>query len=300
MVGSAIVRRLRTIEGVTTLTATRSELDLRDAAATEKWVIDQRPDLVFMAAAKVGGIVANNDRPVDFLEQNLQIELSTISAAFKGKVEKFLLLGSSCVYPKFAPQPILESSLLTSSLEPTNQWYAVAKIAGVMLCDAYRKQHGANFISAMPSNLYGPNDNYDLQSGHVMAAALRKIAQAKKAGSPSVTIWGSGEPLREFLHVDDLADALVFLMQNFSDFGPINVGTGQEISIGDLYKLIAEIVGYSGKFELDRSKPDGTPRKVVDTSRLAEMGWQPRIALAAGISAVARDIITFPPHVRSQ
>ena len=299
MVGSAIVRRLRTIEGVTTLTATRSELDLRDAAATEKWVIDQRPALVFMAAAKVGGIVANNDRPVDFLEQNLQIELSTISAAFKGKVEKFLLLGSSCVYPKFAPQPIAESSLLTSSLEPTNQWYAVAKIAGVMLCDAYRKQHGANFISVMPSNLYGPNDNYDLQSGHVMAAALRKIAEAKKAGSPSVTIWGSGEPLREFLHVDDLADALVFLMQNFSEAGPINVGTGQEISIGDLYKLIAEIVGYSGKFELDRSKPDGTPRKVVDTSRLAKMGWQPRISLAAGISAVARDL-AFPPHERSQ
>ena len=289
MVGSALVRRLTTIQGVTVLTATRSELDLRDAKATEAWVADRRPDLVFMAAAIVGGIVANSDRPVDFLEQNLQIELSTISAAFKSKVEKFLLLGSSCIYPKFAPQPIQEGSLLTSALEPTNQWYAISKIAGVMLCDAYRKQFGVNFISAMPTNLYGPNDNYDLQAGHVMAAAIRKVVEAQRSGQTSVTIWGTGTPLREFLHVDDLADALIFLMERYAETGPINVGSGQEVSIGDLYRLVAEAVGYSGEFVLDSSKPDGTPRKIVDSSRLASMGWQAGTTLKQGVRDTVRE-----------
>ncbi|GLS33114.1 GDP-L-fucose synthase [Mesorhizobium albiziae] len=283
MVGSALVRRLSGLPEVKILTADSRDLDLTDRAATTAWVRTQRPDLVFMAAAKVGGILANNERPVDFLQDNLAIELSTIAAAFEACVEKFMLLGSSCIYPKFAAQPIQESSLMTAPLEPTNQWYAIAKIAGVMLCDAYRQQFGRSFISTMPTNLYGPNDNFDPLAGHVMAATIRKIVDARSAGRNRVTIWGSGSPLREFMHVDDLADALVFLMERYDEAGPINVGSGQEISVLGLHQLVAELSGWQGEFDFDRSKPDGTPRKLMDSSRLTALGWRPRIELRDGL-----------------
>jgi GDP-L-fucose synthase len=285
MVGSALVRRLSALD-VTLLSAPRATVDLRDRAATKAWAINSRPDLVFVAAAKVGGILANDTQPVQFLQDNLDIELSTIAAAYEAGVEKLLFLGSSCMYPKHAAQPLREDSLLASKLEPTNQWYAVAKIAGAMLCDAYRKQYGANYISVLPTNLYGPNDNFDSASSHVMAAAIRKIAEAVEAGSRSVTIWGSGTPLREFMHVDDLADALVFLMQVYSEAGPINVGSGQEISILQLHELIADIAGYKGTFRLDPAKPDGTPRKLMDSSRLQALGWQPKIKLRDGVAEI--------------
>lgn len=283
MVGSALVRRLSGLPEVKILTADSRDLDLTDRAATTAWVRAQRPDLVFMAAARVGGILANNERPVDFLQDNLAIELSTIAAAFEAGVEKFMLLGSSCIYPKFAAQPIQESSLLTAPLEPTNQWYAIAKIAGVMLCDAYRQQFGRSFISTMPTNLYGPNDNFDPIASHVVAATIRKIVDARNAGRNRVTIWGSGSPLREFMHVDDLADALVFLMKRYDEAGPINVGSSQEISVLGLHQLVAELSGWQGEFDFDRSKPDGTPRKLMDSSRLTALGWRPRIELRDGL-----------------
>ncbi|EHK52258.1 GDP-L-fucose synthase family protein [Allomesorhizobium alhagi] len=283
MVGSALVRRLSGVPEVKILTADSRDLDLTDRAATTAWVRAQRPDLVFMAAARVGGILANNERPVDFLQDNLAIELSTIAAAFEAGVEKFMLLGSSCIYPKFAAQPIQESALLTAPLEPTNQWYAIAKIAGVMLCDAYRQQFGRSFISTMPTNLYGPNDNFDPLASHVVAATIRKIVDARNAGRNRVTIWGSGSPLREFMHVDDLADALVFLMERYDEAGPINVGSGQEISVLGLHQLVAELSGWQGEFDLDRSKPDGTPRKLMDSSRLTALGWRRRIELRDGL-----------------
>jgi GDP-L-fucose synthase len=268
---------------VTIVAAASSELNLRDSKAVAKWVKDKRPDLVFMAAARVGGILANDARPVDFLKENLEIELAAISSAFDAGVQKLMFLGSSCIYPKNAPQPIPESALLTAPLEPTNQWYAVAKIAGIMLCDAYRKQFGANFISAMPTNLYGPNDNYDLQSSHVLPATIKKISEAKAAGRNSVSIWGTGTPLREFMHVDDLADALTFVMENYDEAGPINIGSGQEISILGLHKLVAGIIGWQGAFEFDHGKPDGTMRKLMDSSKLFSMGWKPKIPLDEGI-----------------
>lgn len=283
MVGSSLVRRLLALQDVTVLTAPRT-VDLRDKAATKAWVNDHRPDLVFMAAARVGGILANDTHPVDFLKDNLEIELATISAAYEAGVEKLVFLGSSCIYPKFALQPIAEGSLLTAALEPTNQWYAIAKIAGVMLCDAYRKQFGADFISVMPTNLYGLNDNFDPQSSHVIAAAVRKLVEAVRNGNDTVTIWGSGKPLREFMHVDDLADALIFLMQRFSAEGPINAGSGEEITILGLHELVAEIVGFKGRFAFDASKPDGTPRKIMDSSRLLSMGWRPKITLRQGVA----------------
>lgn len=283
MVGSAVVRRLATVPGVTILTARRGELDLRDPAATRQWAMDQRPDLVVVAAAKVGGILANSQRPVDFLEDNLLIELATIRASADAGAEKLLFLGSSCIYPKLAPQPIPESSLLSGPLEPTNQWYAIAKIAGIMLCDAFRQQHGLNFISAMPTNLYGPNDNYDLTSSHVLPATLRKIHEAKLAGAGEVTIWGTGSPLREFMHVDDLADALVFLLETYNEPGPINVGSGEEVTILDLHQRAARVIGWNGRFVQDTSKPDGTPRKLMDSNRLRGLGWRPRIPLDDGL-----------------
>lgn len=283
MVGSAVVRRLAEEAGVEILTASRAELDLRDRAATRRWALDNRPDLVVVAAAKVGGILANSQRPVDFLEDNLLIELATIRAAADAGVEKLLFLGSSCIYPKLAPQPMAEAALLSGPLEPTNQWYAIAKIAGIMLCDAFRQQNGSNFISAMPTNLYGPNDNYDLTSSHVLPATLRKIHEAKMSGATEVKIWGTGSPLREFMHVDDLADALVFLLKTHSKPGPINVGTGEEVTILELHQLAAKIVGWDGRFTFDATKPDGTPRKLMDSSLLKEMGWRPKISLEDGL-----------------
>ena len=283
MVGSALVRLLSDIKGVEILITDRREVDLRDAKAVEIWARNNRPELAFMAAATVGGILANDSRPVDFLKNNLEIELATIGAAFESGVEKFLFLGSSCIYPKNAQQPIREDSLLTAPLEPTNQWYAIAKIAGIMLCDAYRKQFGAGFISAMPTNLYGPNDNFNLHTSHVLPATIRKISEAVKFGKHEVTIWGTGSPLREFMHVDDLADALVFVMRHYNKPGPINIGSGQEISILGLYELIAKILGWNGTFLFDKSKPDGTPRKLMDSSLLTSLGWAPKISLEQGI-----------------
>jgi GDP-L-fucose synthase len=291
MVGSSLVRRLSGIAGMTLLTAGRDELDLRDRAATQRWVKDARPDLVFAAAARVGGILANDSYPVDFLEDNLLIELSVIRAAFDAGVEKLLFLGSSCIYPKLAPQPIREDSLLTAPLEPTNQWYAIAKIAGISLCDAFRKQYGAAFISAMPTNLYGPGDNYDLDDAHVLAAAIRKIHEAKVNGRATVTIWGTGTPRREFMHVADLADALVFLMQHYDAPGPINVGSGDEISILGLHEAIREVVGWQGDFVMDPSKPDGTPRKLMDSGRLHDLGWRATTGLRDGLEDTYRRFV---------
>jgi GDP-L-fucose synthase len=283
MVGSAIVRRLAQ-EGCETLTVPRKQVDLRDQAATVAWMAREKPDAVFLAAAKVGGILANDRQPADFIADNLAIETNVITAAAKEGVEKLLFLGSSCVYPKFAEQPIQEESLLTGALEPTNEWYAIAKIAGIKLCQAYRKQHGAKFISCMPTNLYGPNDNFDLATSHVLPALIRKIHEAKVGGARAVEIWGTGTPKREFLHVDDLADACVFLMGHYDGDLPLNVGVGADIAIVELAKLIAEVIGFDGAFAFDRSKPDGTPRKLLDVSRLSGLGWKPRIGLREGIA----------------
>jgi GDP-L-fucose synthase len=247
-----------------------------------------KPDIVFLAAAKVGGILANDRAPADFLADNLAIESSVIGAAARLGVEKLLFLGSSCVYPKFAEQPIKEESLLTGALEPTNEWYAIAKIAGLKLCQAYRKQHGHRFIACMPTNLYGPNDNFDLATSHVLPALIRKVHEAKVAQQPAVEIWGSGTPRREFLHVDDLADACLFLMRRYDGELAINVGVGEDIAIADLAKLIAEVVGFEGAFVFDRTKPDGTPRKLLDVGRLSTLGWKPRIGLREGIAQTYR------------
>ena len=287
MAGSAIVRRLAR-ENCEILTAPRSALDLMDQAATRAWFADNRPDAVFVAAAKVGGILANNTYPADFLYDNLMIEANVIEAAYRHRVEKLLFLGSSCIYPKFAPQPISEDALLTGSLEPTNEWYAIAKIAGIKLAQAYRKQHGCDFISAMPTNLYGPGDNFDLASSHVLPALLRKAHEAKLAGDPALTIWGSGSPRREFLHVDDLADACIFLMTHYSDEAHVNVGCGEDIPILELAQLIAKIVGFEGEISRDLTKPDGTPRKLLDTSTLERMGWRASIGLEEGIASTYR------------
>jgi GDP-L-fucose synthase len=284
MVGSAIVRRLAG-EGCTILVAGRDELDLRDQAAVRSWMNAARPDAVFMAAATVGGILANDREPARFLYENLVIETNLIEAAHQAGVQKLLFLGSSCIYPKFADQPITEDALLTGSLEPTNQWYAIAKIAGLKLAEAYRRQYGADFISAMPTNLYGPNDNFDLQTSHVLPAMLRKFHEAVARGEGTVTIWGSGTPRREFLHVDDCADALVFLMKHYSAPEHINVGTETDVTIRELADMVAEIVGFTGRIELDRTKPDGTPRKLMSAARLSALGWRPTIGLRDGIAA---------------
>ncbi len=282
MVGSALMRRLGQ-EDCQTVTASRSELDLNNQAAVLAWMHEKRPQTVIIAAAKVGGIVANDRWPVEFLYDNLMIEANLINAAHSIGVGKLLFLGSSCIYPKMAAQPIREEALLTSPLETTNEWYAIAKIAGIKLCQAFRRQHGSHFVSAMPTNLYGPFDNYDLTTSHVMPALMRKIHAAQQNGDPEVVIWGSGTPRREFLHVDDLADAVVFLLKHYDGYDHLNVGCGEDLSIINLAKLIAQIVGYSGRFEMDTSKPDGTPRKLLDSSRLAALGWKPSISLQIGI-----------------
>jgi GDP-L-fucose synthase len=284
LAGSAICRRLARGGFTNLVLRTRAELDLCNQQAAESFFAAERPEFVFLAAAKVGGILANSTYPAEFIYQNLALQTNVIHAAWKHGVKKLLFLGSSCVYPRLTPQPMRGESLLTSALEPTNEWYAVAKIAGIKLAEAYRKQYGFNAISAMPTNLYGPGDNFDLQNSHVLPALMRKIHEAKVAGAPSVTIWGSGAPLREFLHVDDLADATVFLMENYSSAEIVNVGSGEEISIGDLAVLIAGVVGFEGDIVHDRSKPDGTPRKFLDNSRLLGLGWKPGISLADGIA----------------
>ncbi len=284
MVGSAIVRRLAG-EGCQVLTVTRQQLDLRDQAAVMRWVEAERPDGIFFAAAKVGGILANSTYPADFLLENLQVEANIFDAAHRFDVAKMLFLGSSCIYPKLAPQPIVEESLLTEPLEPTNEWYAIAKIAGIKLAEAFRLQHGRDFISAMPTNLYGPEDNFDLNSSHVLPALMRKAHEAKVAGRDTLEIWGSGTPRREFLHVDDLADACLFLMRNYSEQQHINVGFGEDITILELAQLIAEEVGFTGTIVTDPSKPDGTPRKLMSADHIRALGWQPRISLREGISA---------------
>lgn len=283
MAGSALVRRLSQ-EQCTVLTVGREETDLRDQAAVNRWTAANRPDAVLVAAAKVGGILANDTYPAQFLYENLMIEANVIHAAHVNGVEKLLFLGSSCIYPKMAPQPMPESSLLTGPLEPTNEWYAIAKIAGVKLCQAYRRQYGDDFISAMPTNLYGPGDNFDLAGSHVLPALLRKVHVARETGAPTVEIWGSGTPLREFLHVDDLADACVFLLKTYTGESHVNVGSGHEISIRGLAELIAEVVGFRGELSFDSTKPDGTPRKLLDTSLLDGLGWRARTPLREGVA----------------
>jgi GDP-L-fucose synthase len=283
MVGSALVRRLAR-EGCDILTADRKTLDLRRQRETEDWLAAHKPDAAFIAAAKVGGIAANAASPGEFLYDNLIIEANAIEAARKAGVAKLVFLGSSCIYPKLAPQPIPEDALLSGPLEPTNQWYAIAKISGLMMCRAYRKQYGCDFISAMPSNLYGPQDNFDLETGHVLAALIRKAHDARESKTSEFVVWGSGKPLREFIHVDDCADALVFLMQHYSGAEHVNIGSGKDLPIIDLARLVADIVGFTGRIVLDPTRPDGTPRKLVDISKLAAMGWHPRIELRDGIA----------------
>jgi GDP-L-fucose synthase len=289
MVGTAMMRRLAR-ENCRLLTAPRS-IDLRDQAAVTDWFARNRPDVVVLAAAKVGGILANASFPAEFLYDNLMIEANLIEAARTSGASKLLFLGSSCIYPKFAEQPIVEDALLTGPLEPTNEWYAIAKIAGVKLCQAYRRQYGCDFISAMPTNLYGPGDNYDLHTSHVLPALLRKAHQAAQTGAQSFTIWGTGTPRREFLHVDDLADACVFLLTHYSDEAPVNVGSGEDIAISALAELIARTVGFAGAIEHDTTKPDGTPRKLMDSSRIAAMGWNPALTLEQGIAASYADFL---------
>ena len=290
MVGSAVVRRLA-LEPVEVLTAPREALDLRDAAAVKAWLTANRPDVVVMAAAKVGGIAANNRLPVEFLSHNLAMELAVIDGAFAVGVRKLLMLGSSCVYPKLAHQPIQEDSLLSGPLEPTNQWYAVAKIAAIKLCQAYRFQHGADYISAMPTNLYGIGDNYHPEDSHVPAALIQRMDRARRAGDRQATIWGTGAPLREFLDVDDLADACIHILKHYSDGAPINVGSGQEISIAAFARLVAEVVGYDGELAFDASRPDGVPRKLLDASRLASLGWRAKTPLREGLATAYADYL---------
>jgi GDP-L-fucose synthase len=284
MVGSAILRRL-TSENCRVITASREELNLLRQDAVEAWMEKHRPDTVIVAAAKVGGILANDLAPAEFLHDNLAISTNLIHAAHVSGARKLLYLGSSCVYPKFAPQPIAEEALLTGPLEPTNQWYAIAKIAGLKLCQAYRRQYGSDFISAMPTNLYGPGDNFDLSSSHVLPALIRKAHEALRQGHDHIEVWGSGTPRREFLHVDDCADALVHLLKNYSAEEPVNVGTGRDIAIADLARLISGVAGLAGEPVFDRSKPDGTPRKLLDMSRLTALGWSPSIELRDGIES---------------
>jgi GDP-L-fucose synthase len=289
LAGSAICRELARQGYAQILTRTRQELDLLDGNAVRAFLERERPTHVFVAAAKVGGIWANNTQPADFLWENLQIQNHLIHGAWQAGVKKLLFLGSSCIYPKLAPQPLKEDYLLTGPLEPTNEWYAVAKIAGIKLCQALRRQHGCDFISAMPTNLYGPNDNYDLQESHVLPALIRRFHEAKVRGDREVVCWGTGRPLREFLHADDLARALVFLMRNYSEEQFINVGSGSEITIRELAQLVQEVTGFTGTVVWDTAKPDGTPRKLMDSGRLFALGWQPRIGLREGIGLAYAD-----------
>lgn len=295
LVGSALVRKLRDDGFTNILTRGRADLDLRDEAAVRRFFTEERPAVVVLAAAKVGGIKANNDLPVEFLIENLQLQNNVIRAAWDNGVGKLLFLGSSCIYPKHAPQPIPESALLAGPLEPTNEAYAIAKIAGIKLCQAYAREYGANFISAMPTNLYGPNDNFDLVSSHVLPALLRKAHTAKEEGRRALVVWGSGQPRREFLHVDDLAEACVFLLRNYDSDEIINVGCGEDISIRELAELICDVVGFTGELEWDNTKPDGTPRKLLDISKIHALGWRHRIGLREGI---ARTYEWFLEHNR--
>lgn len=283
LVGSAILRKLISEGYSNIVTRSFQELDLRDQTAVNEFFKKEQPEYVFLAAAKVGGILANNTYPVDFLRDNLLIQTNVIDAAYRYGSRKLLFLGSSCIYPKFAPQPIKEKYLLTGELEPTNEPYAIAKIAGIKLCQAYNRQYQTNFISVMPTNLYGPGDNFDLETSHVIPALIRKFHEAKIKGKDQVVVWGSGKPFREFLHVDDLADACLFLMSNYNSSEIINIGTGKDLSIAELAYLIKDIVGYDGNIIFDTSKPDGTPRKLLDVSKLFNMGWKPRITLEEGI-----------------
>jgi GDP-L-fucose synthase len=287
MVGSAIMRRLAG-EDAEILTVDRRDVDLREQDAVRQWVARAKPDVIILAAAKVGGILANDSYPADFLFDNLVIETNVIQAAHLADVEQLVFLGSSCIYPKFAPQPIKEDALLTGPLEPTNEWYAVAKIAGIKLCQAYRRQYGRRYISIMPCNLYGLNDNFDLSTSHVLPALIRKFHAAKAAGKTEVVVWGTGTPMREFLYVDDLADAVVFLMDRYDGSEPINCGAGSDVSIRQLAETVGRVAGFEGKLVFDTSKPDGTPRKLMDSSRLAGLGWRPKTGLEEGIREVYR------------
>jgi GDP-L-fucose synthase len=286
MVGSAIVRLLRQRGYQNIVCRTSAELDLTSQAAVQRFFEDERPDYVFLAAAKVGGIHANNTYRADFLYQNLMIECNVIHAAYQYGVKKLIFLGSSCIYPKMAPQPLKEEYLLTGALEPTNEPYAIAKIAGIKLCESYRRQYGCDFISLMPTNLYGPNDNYDLNNSHVLPALLRKFHEAKLEGKAAVEVWGSGTPMREFLHVDDLAEATLFLAEHYSGEELVNVGTGTDVTIRELAETIKDVVGFQGELRFDASKPDGTPRKLMDVSKLHAMGWKHRYSLRQGIESV--------------
>lgn len=283
MVGSAICRRL-VKENCELIIAGRDVVNLLDQNAVNNWFRKEKPEAVFVAAAKVGGILSNSSSPADFLYQNLVIETNIINAAYREDAEKLMFLGSSCIYPKFADQPIRESALLTGSLEATNEWYAIAKIAGIKLCEAYRRQYGCDFISAMPTNLYGPGDNFDLQTSHVLPALIRKAHEAKLSGAKTIEIWGTGSPRREFLHADDCADAIVFLMKNYSDIPHVNIGSGSDLTIWELTQLVCEVVGFEGEIIKDSSKPDGTPRKLMSAEKLLSMGWVPSIDLREGIS----------------
>jgi GDP-L-fucose synthase len=283
LVGSALVRCCERRQLGELILRTRAQLDLRDAAAVDRFFAAEQPEYVLLAAATVGGINTNDTRPADFIRDNLLIAANVIDAAWRHKTRKLLFLGSSCIYPKLAPQPLREDYLLTGALEPTNEWYAIAKLAGLKMCQAYRRQYGFDAITLLPTNLYGPHDNFDADSSHVLPALLRKIDNAQRTGADHVTLWGSGTPRREFLFADDLADACLFLMEHYSESRPINVGCGEDLSIRELAQLIADVVGFTGRFELDPGRPDGTPRKLLDVSRLSALGWSPRIGLKTGI-----------------
>jgi GDP-L-fucose synthase len=299
LAGSAIVRRLAS-EGCEVLTAKREDLDLTQQDATEKWIATAKPDAVFLAAARVGGIYANDAFPADFLADNLAIAVNVLRAALAVKVKKLMFLGSSCVFPRNAPQPMTEDLLLTGALEPTNEWYAVAKIAGLKLAEAYRRQFGADFISVMPTNLYGPGDNYHPENSHVPAALIRRFHEAKMKGAGEVVVWGTGKPKREFLAADDLGDACIFVMKHYSGDGFLNVGTGQEVSIEEFARLVAEIVGYRGKLVFDTNRPDGPPRKLLDISKISALGWTAKTPLRAGLQAAYNDFLARGADVRER
>jgi len=291
MVGSAIVRRLASIDAEV-LTAGREQVDLFKQNETERYLAANRPDVVVVAAGTVGGIYANDTYPVEFLEDNLRIAVNTIHGAYAAGVKKLLFLGSSCIYPRLTPQPMSEDSLLTGSLEPTNEWYAIAKIAGIKLCQAYRRQHGADFISVMPTNLYGPGDNYHPENSHVVAALIRRLHEAKLSGSPSTIVWGTGTPRREFLFVDDLADACVFMLEHYSAEQHVNVGAGEDVTIADFARIVAEVVGYQGQLTFDSTRPDGMPRKLLDVSKLTAMGWRALTPLREGLAKAYADYLS--------
>ena len=296
MVGSAIVQRLART-GCSVLTAGRDRVDLRKQEATERFLTDFKPDVVIVAAAKVGGIHANSTFPADFIYENLAIAINVIHGAYAANAEKLLFLGSSCIYPRLAPQPITEDALLTGPLEPTNEWYAIAKIAGVKLCQAYRRQYNADYVSVMPTNVFGPGDNYHPDNSHVIAALIRRCHEAKIAGLPTVTVWGTGEPKREFIYVDDLADACVTILERYSGEMPLNVGSGQEVTIAELARLVADVVGYQGTLSFDASRPDGTPRKRLDLSKLAGLGWRAQTSLRLGLERTYADFVAG--HVKA-